>query len=212
MSVACYWLELTGTVQVGLRRYQDHEAPCTRPGRWRYHSALAVLGTAPVVWSDARPDAARWFKGPDGRYGSADFTWPPHDDPRWPQACECGVPFDPGDPWQDWLESLYRRAGTSEVMTLRDAPDGAMWDAYWYGRGGPDGRSLMVRTPGGHDWFIDGRASNCGLPDDTEHRCWVRHGEPPRITVGKDGLTCPAGGGSIQAGDYHGFLRDGVFT
>ncbi len=30
--------------------------------------------------------------------------------------------------------------------------------------------------------------------------------------VDKNGLTCAAGAGSIQAGDYHGFLRDGEFT
>jgi hypothetical protein len=50
------------------------------------------------------------------------------------------------------------------------------------------------------------------MPDDGEHRCWVRHGEPPRITVDKNGPTCQAGAGSILAGDYHGFLRDGAFT
>lgn len=50
------------------------------------------------------------------------------------------------------------------------------------------------------------------MPDDAEHRCWIRHGEPPLITVDKNGLTCAAGAGSIQCRDYHGFLRDGSFT
>ena len=88
-----------------------------------------------------------------------------------------------------------------------------MWNAWWmpYTKG-PDGLCLVVKCPGGHEWMIDGRASNCTLPDDDEHHCWIRHGEPPRITVDKNGVTCNAGAGSIQAGTYHGFLIDGVFT
>lgn len=74
-----------------------------------------------------------------------------------------------------------------------------------------DGPQLHVMTPGGL-WVIDSRASNCGLPYDYEHRCWVRHGEPPVVTVDKNGRTCHAGGGSIMCGSYHGFLQGGVLT
>jgi len=74
-----------------------------------------------------------------------------------------------------------------------------------------DGWHLIVITPGGQ-WNIDSRASNCGSPYDYKHRCWVRHGQPPNITVDKDGVTCVAGGGSIQCGSYHGFLRNGELT
>lgn len=70
---------------------------------------------------------------------------------------------------------------------------------------------LCVQTPGGV-WQIDSRASNCGLPYDYDHRCWVRHGDPPNITVDKDGKTCAAGAGSIQCGTYHGFLQGGALT
>jgi hypothetical protein len=70
----------------------------------------------------------------------------------------------------------------------------------------------MVRLPNGRDWAIDGRATNCTRPDDHEHQCWVKHGEPPNITVDKDGNTCGAGAGSIQIGDWHGFLRDGMLV
>lgn len=73
------------------------------------------------------------------------------------------------------------------------------------------GPHLHVMTPGG-EWNIDSRASNCTLPYDYEHRCWVRHGEPPNITVDKNGRTCAAGAGSIQCGTYHGFLRAGELT
>lgn len=105
-----------------------------------------------------------------------------------------------------------------------EIPVGAMWFADFYldapkrlypdgethnwVHAGPDGHILIVNTPGGH-WIIDSRASNCTLPHDDEHRCWVRHGEVPNITVDKNGLTCSAGAGSIQCGSYHGFLRNG---
>lgn len=126
----------------------------------------------------------------------------------------------PGDPLH-----RYHRPDTGEVFDrLGDCPPGAMWDAHWmvkgdgyaadggYVLGGlheQDGRFLVVRLPNGRDWCIDSRASNCTLPQDNVHRCWVRHGEPPNLTVDKNGVTCAAGAGSIQAGDYHGFLRGG---
>lgn len=74
---------------------------------------------------------------------------------------------------------------------------------------------LMVVLPCGHIWDIDTRAKNCDRKDDRSHRCWVRHGEPPDITVDKaGGPTCRAGAGSIQCwcGSYHGHLTGGVLT
>jgi hypothetical protein len=71
------------------------------------------------------------------------------------------------------------------------------------------GPQLEVILPDLTPWNIDGRATNCGQPEDFEHRCWVRHGEPPAITVDKNGLTCAAGAGSIQTGTWHGFLTNG---
>lgn len=77
---------------------------------------------------------------------------------------------------------------------------------------GDDGRSLVVRCPDGHDWMIDSRASNCTLPKNDTHHCWVRHGKPEDGTlhVDKNGATCAAGAGSI--GKWHGFLHGGRFT
>lgn len=74
-----------------------------------------------------------------------------------------------------------------------------------------DGAQLNVMTPGG-PWNIDSRASNCTMPFDYEHRCWVRRGEPPNVHVDKDGNTCQAGAGSIGMTNYHGFLHDGALT
>lgn len=73
-----------------------------------------------------------------------------------------------------------------------------------------DGPQLMVICPNGSPWNIDSRASNCTMPYDYSHRCWVRTGTPPKVTVDKGGHTCAAGAGSIMAygprdvGDYHG--------
>lgn len=124
--------------------------------------------------------------------------------------------------------SLWLRPDTGEMLRrVADFPIGAMWLADWYKseeRKSADGRQifgwdwdnqfepqLCVKTPGG-DWNIDGRASNCTMPDDRLHRCWIRTGTPPNITVGKGGHTCAAGAGSIQCGSYHGFLRNGELT
>lgn len=99
---------------------------------------------------------------------------------------------------------------------------GAMFSAIWQPKNwdwtNETEPHLNVVTPDGRTWDIDSRCSNCTLPEDKTHRCWVRHGEPPFITVDKNGLTCQAGGGSIdmtQGGTrpgFHGFLRAGEFT
>lgn len=99
---------------------------------------------------------------------------------------------------------------------MEDMPVGAMWNATWLnkceGLTGPDGLSLHVRLPDGHEWNIDGRASNCDMKDDHVHKCWVRHGVPPVLTVDKNGVTCHAGAGSIATDKYHGFLTDGYLV
>jgi hypothetical protein len=209
-----FWLEETSDIAAGLRRYAR-----TGDG-WTcdtgYHSALVYTGVEPAVFTGngtGRVLAARLFT--------------PRDDPRWPTTCRCGYQFPSDCPWQDWQELIYRRADTGDLVILRErqasdvggpdpAPPGAMWDAWWMRDAwrGPEGIALMVRLPNGRDWFVDGRASNCTHPDDNSHRCWVRHGDPRtgRVTVDKDGDTCGAGAGSIQAEDYHGFLRDGRLT
>lgn len=108
------------------------------------------------------------------------------------------------------IECNCRGDFTRDGVKVEPTP-GAMWFADWYQRKGPDGHHLIVRTPGG-DWHVDGFASNCTRKGDWDHYCWVRHGEPPNITVDKNGNTCGCGC-SIGQGegyrDYHGFLRNG---
>lgn len=129
-------------------------------------------------------------------------------------ADDCG---EPGCTCGTVTEPIYRRADTGELVTLGTAPVGAMWDATWFNDAaaytGADGISLVVRTPGG-TWMVDSRASNCTMPNDDIHKCWVRHGDPRTgdVHVDKNGVTCQAGGGSILTGSYHGFLHGGYLT
>jgi hypothetical protein len=212
-----YWLEATDLVSVGLRRYRSSGGAgfTCEDG---YHSALVFTGEAPAVFNNVDEFDRRTI---------APRPATPHDDAAWPTHCQCGYEFVEDDEWQDWQELIYQRSDTGERFTLRSkqaydiggfpaAPPGACWDAWWMPGNwrGPDGIALMVRCPNGSDWHVDGRASNCGRPDDKVHKCWVRHGDPraANVTVDKDGDTCAAGAGSIQAGDYHGFLQAGVLT
>lgn len=115
-------------------------------------------------------------------------------------------------PFVDGVSSpIYRRIDTGEEIISRDLPIGAMYYAdseyQQYYRPGPDGRTLFVVTPGGR-WDIDSQASNCTMADEKTHYCWVRHGEPPAVTVDKKGHTCKAGAGSIVMGGFHGYLRN----
>jgi hypothetical protein len=86
---------------------------------------------------------------------------------------------------------------------------------YWDNHKGPH---LMAICPNGMRWCIDSRASNCTMPEDRLHRCWVRHGDPEKgeIHVDKQGVTCEAGAGSIAIGEnenhYHGMLHNSQFT
>ena len=112
------------------------------------------------------------------------------------------------------------RKDTGEVQyNLHDFDIGAMWFAYWFQIEagielyGWDWENqfqppLFVKTPDG-DWNIDSRSSNCALLLDNKHRCWVRTGTVPEITVSKNGLTCSAGAGSIARPNWHGMLENG---
>lgn len=207
----CFWLDHTDTAKIGLRRYVEsaHDGYTCETG---WHATIAYIGEAHI-----NRDA-------DGMYRnqSIEFDWPGHDDERWPRTCHlCGHPYAESDNWQDWSDPLLRRSDTGEMMTMRDAAPGAMWDAFWMHGFRPgsfggwknyDGKIVQVKLPDMTTWTIDSRASNCTMPEDTEHRCWCRHGDVPMLTVDKSCQTCQAGGGSIQSSDYHGFLRNGILV
>jgi hypothetical protein len=192
MGIKCVWLKETTKVRRYLRRWHDD---CKAP--YRRLNGMVYLDVVEVP------------KGGMLTLGDADEM---HSDPRWPKRCDCGREYADADNWQIFQERLYVTA-SGEEYSLYDAPVGAMWDAWWLKdwKQGEDGRCLIVKCPkDGHQWMIDGRASNCTLPEDDVHKCWCRTGTPPNITVSKDGCaTCSAGGGSIQTPTWHGFLRNG---
>lgn len=143
----------------------------------------------------------------------------------WPTACErCGQAFADlqaaGVNIYRYVdrERMWRNTETGEEFRrLHESLPGAMWRAPWlhdFCTSQDDGAPLCVMTPGG-EWLIDSQASNCTQRDDRHqdhHHCWVRHGQAPQITVDKAGISCGAGAGSILAGSYHGFLRNGYLT
>lgn len=198
MGIKVFFLEPTERRRQALRRFTySNESSCPAHPKWG-HDAETPIEDAPVVTNE---------KGYE-----TDPPLPPKDDPRWPKRCACGYEFQDGDQWQVFANRIYTRLDTGEETTIRDAPVGAMWYAPWMKSYavGPDGNSLAVKTPGG-DWLVDSRASNCTKPDDKEHKCWVRHGDPKtgQVHVDKNGNTCAAGAGSIMINGYHGFLHNG---
>lgn len=212
-----YWLEPIDEVAVGLRRYHSSGEPFSMQCSGGYHSALVYLERQPARYQEREDRSPILDSRPET----------PPDDPRWPAKCQhCDYLFTDQDRRQDWQELIYRRPDTGQEFVLHagapanelgipSAPPGASWNAWWMPSAWrrPDGVYLMVRLPNGHDWSVDSEAGNCARKGDA-HQCWVRHGDPrqARVTVDKNGDTCAAGAGSIQAADYHGFLRDGVLT
>lgn len=202
----CYVIERTGRSRYTLRRYVsrgDEHSKCS--GRFSYHNAHS-----PILAETQDDPSKDWLC-------SSPPAQPEKDDPRWPVKCDyCDYKFTADDVFQVFGYPLYKRVDTGEIGTLEDFPPGALWRAHWYeergkaapGWTGEDGEAWMCRLPDGHDWFIDGKCSNCTRPTEPHH-CWVRKGVAPFFTVGKDGDTCSAGAGSIATPKWHGFLRNG---
>lgn len=203
--IRTFWLEETPLDARYLRRFQ-----------W---SDRAALGACPASGRAGHDVKVRIEDGPDGPSVCGKSIMPAQilADPRWPQACACGYIFSADDDWQLLTRKLYRRLSDGAVMTLAEAPVGALWRATWYEKDDPkrcgrDGFSIWCKTPGG-DWHIDGRANNCTMPDDWTHRCWVRQGTVGGVLhVDKNGPTCAAGAGSIGTPTWHGFLDHGWLT
>jgi hypothetical protein len=199
----CFFVTQTNRAAQYLRRYKNSYSDIREcPGKMSYHDAMNYVGDV-----DIRVDLDGCWSYPD------DSVTTPHEDPRWPSTCECGYAFDPKDIWQHFHDRLYTDG--TQFWPHRQLPVGAMYYAEWlpkdmYWDNKEDG-NLYVVTPGG-EWCIDSRASNCTMPEDRLHRCWVRHGVPPDIHVDKAGNTCGAGAGSIALPTYHGFLHHGHLT
>jgi hypothetical protein len=197
--IKCFWMDALPEVRYWLRAYETmKDAPC--PLGSSYHNAMTHLKDGPIEYYEAHGHKL---------YNKVDEPEMPQRS-AFPALCKCGHVFGPSAVRHVFHRQLFKRADTGEKLTTDDAPVGAMWNAWWEAehRSGADGMSLTVKTPGG-DWCIDARCSNCTKPNDRVHKCWIRHGAPPDITVDKNGVTCAAGAGSIVMPGYHGFLRNG---
>lgn len=208
MGIRCFLIERTQFIERKLRRYAPGGAGvllCPNGPYRSFHNAERLLDVIPDHGESERADKVT--------NSSLD----------WPVKCDyCDYQFTDADEFQVYTSHLYEGIdpqGVKVTTTLREAPVGAMWDAHWMSASwkGNDGKSIVVMIPGRHDWCIDAIASNCKKRDDRDHRCWIRHGTPPNLTVDKragvDGAsaatTCDAGAGSIQTSEWHGYLRDG---
>lgn len=191
-EVKCFLLVETDRVRRSLRRHASGPCQAQGGGEYSYHNAMVPL-------DEASSPAGQVIGAELLKAGVAD------DDPRWPTRCACGHEFESGDR-QIFLERIYSRSDTGADVTLRDAPAGAMWWAWWYAdsghgsiyhkaRGG--GAHLLVRTPVG-EWDVDSVASN--------GPGWQWTGEPPRVTA------TPSIGIGHNFERYHGWLRDGVLV
>lgn len=214
MSWKTFWMEPTGKVRYGLRRYTKRFADddWTCAGGW--HTA--------IVWTDDVVDHVV------DKYGFSEqpLETPPPDDPRWPTECGegCGYRFAEHDRYQLFFEDLYRRTDTGELRVqhpslnppdVPSAEPGATWDAWWMRSAGPDGEPgedgimLMVRCPrmdgsvgAGNDWCVDAPAGGGGR--------WTRTGDPREANVTASPSIAIGPPGSPEF--YHGFLQDGVLT
>lgn len=178
-----------------------------------YWKTADGCGGMESLYHSAECEIARSDKLEDGDLGGPDESAPIDGVPKTCARCHASRPESAND------RKIFRRP-------LRHAPSGEAvlepipGDCYFVSHAvtccswnNCDGRHLVVVCPDGCDWDTSSRASNCTKKDDKQHRCWVVHGDPSiggLPTVGKGGLTCAAGGGSILTSRYHGMLINGV--
>lgn len=189
--IQCFLLEPTDLGEAYLRRFvfsKDCQTPCT--GSKSYHDHTEVIERS-VPYPD--PDS-------NGTY-IENFD---HDDPRWPTHCSCGYEFQPEAERQAHIRRLFKRSDTGELTSIEACPPGGMWYADWYPDNwrGPDGHTLVVRTPAG-DWVVD-RGSDTKVGN--KGAGWKRTGTAPNITAHPSiGMYGPDG----KRWAYHGFLTNG---
>lgn len=203
--ITCFWIEDTFTATVRLRRYAGElekfpEHWCA--GGHGYHNAELPL--LEVVTDEEWEHAWRY-----GRIDDENLMRVATRGKSWPTKCDaCPYLFVEEDTIQLFADSLYKRVDNGELVTLRNAPVGAMWDAHWYSGHRPpgvtaptyDGKHVEVKTPGGN-WYIDGPSYNGdGIP----RKGWTRTGTVPKITA-RASISMPA-----SAEKYHAYLTDGV--
>ncbi len=182
MGLQCFLVEETRREQRYLRRFRIGE--CTRSsGHSSSHDGMVLLiEDAPITLTE------------DG-YHCAPEERPSLDDPRWPVKCtHCDYVFTAEDSSQVACLTWYVRPDTGERFLQGSLPPGAMFDAWWMNRKGPDGKCWMVILPDGHQWMVDGPSKSGGF--------WVRSGVAPALTAHP----------SILTATYHGWLTAGILN
>ncbi len=192
------------------------------------HPRREYLDSCPNTYGTGRPgthEGRTFVRDTDYIIGSSEVT-PGKDETypaeMWPTACKCcgaPVPAQDGPPKAlgETGPYVHRQVSAERLYdTASGKPEpGDVYRLAWHEPGhcpywdNCDGVHLQGITPNGERWDISSRASNCGLKHDRYHRCWVQHGDPPSLTIDKNGSTCSAGGGSIQVSGWHGFLKAG---
>lgn len=217
-----YWnkAKVVGPCEVGCCEQTErvHDCPnCLGSGTPGYHNAEIKLGE-----SDMLLDYGRWGTPED------------YADDRWPTKCDhCPATVPHGGPYNGELRKPELVEVNRQIFTRRrySTPSGRPepGDVYWakwhHTKNDKNeecclwwdncsGKHLIVVLPNGMEWDTNSRSANCTLPNDRNHRCWVLHGTPEagNLTVDKNGNTCNAGAGSIMAGNFHGFLKNGEIT
>jgi hypothetical protein len=189
-GVALFLVEPTGTCRLSLRRFRLRD----EGSDGHYHNASVIMDEN----ASCTPRRDDGYRSPDDRAGRV-----PHDDPRWPAACEtCGEPFREDDEWQvnelDWYEGGGQRFAWG--IGSWDGPPGAVMRAEW--------RDVEGRPPAWHIclpnrswWNTNDRAS--GDPGTQLGPYWDVTGEAPRFTVS------PSIDDRSPSRPWHGWIRDG---
>lgn len=183
------------------------------------HADRKYLNSCPNTYGSGKPGIHNAYT-PLGDKPGANDDWDAfgkvedYPDERWPTACaHCGAAVPAETP------GIFQQRQVS-VSRLYDSPSGdpEPGDVYridWHDAGecpywdNCNGTHVYAILPNGHTWDVDGRASNCTMPQERTHRCWVQTGslEDGSLHVDKNGHTCAAGAGSIAVTGYHGFLH-----
>lgn len=185
MPWKCFMVRPTDESRLYLRRYSD--GSCPNNGGQYHNTMLEVPRVKTFITKQGL------ITIPDEIYEKY-----PKNHPDWPTKCACGYTYEEEDTKQLFQDQVFK-SDTNEEISLRDAPIGAMWDAWWLKEGSrfkkrPDGMCLILKTPGG-EWMIDGPSSN--------GNGWERTGEIPNITASPS-IHC--------VGRYHGWLKNGVLS
>jgi hypothetical protein len=144
-------------------------APCKDAREW--HSARWKVAELPGDTNDGFPEVA--LESIPGRHPDA--------------VCEdCGAPPSANVSGFSSTRRIY------DTPSGRPEPGNLFWTPWmhddrkcwrWENCNDPRGHLYCV-LPDGHPWDIDGRASNCTMPEEKTHRCWVRHGDPDKGEAG----------------------------